>query len=195
MNAPEPIYFASAGEFREWLADNHATASEVQVGFYKRHTKRPSPTWSESVDEALCYGWIDGIGRRVDEDRYTIRFTPRRPSSIWSAINIAKVASLEAAGRMTDTGRAAFAARRADRSGVYSYERPPQLPEEYRRVLEANPAAVAHFDACPPSYRRGAIWWVASAKREDTRQRRIESLVEHHARGERIPPLSRPKAR
>ncbi len=185
-------YFPSAAAFRRWLERHHATKDELLVGFHKRHTGAPSMTWSESVDEALCFGWIDGVRRSVDADRYTIRFTPRRPTSTWSAVNVAKMKALEEAGRMTDAGRAAFAKKSDARSGVYSYEqRPAGLPAELRRVLDASAAAARDFDARPPWYRRAATWWVVSAKTELTRQRRLVVLVERHERGETIPPLTR----
>lgn len=188
-------FFSSPAQFRAWLAANHATATELLVGFHKRKTGKPSLTWSESVDEALAFGWIDGVRRRIDDERYEIRFSPRKPTSMWSAVNIAKIAELERAGRMTPAGRAAFARRKPDDPG-YSYEtRPHALPRAYRAVLDANARAAAHFDARPPSYRRAAIWWIVSAKTEDTRARRLAQLVEYHARGATIPPLTRPAKR
>lgn len=185
-------YFDSPAAFRAWLKAHHAKATELLVGFHKAHTGKPTLSWSESVDEALCFGWIDGVRRSVDADRYTIRFTPRKATSIWSAINIKKVEALEAAGKMTAAGRAAFAKRREDRSGVYSHEnRPYALPPELRATLDANPKAARHFDARAPSYRRVAVWWVTSAKQEPTRQRRLAALVRCHAQGEVLPQFRR----
>lgn len=183
-----PLYFRGAAAWHAWLQKHHAKKTELLVGFHKKHTNRPSMTWSESVDEALCFGWIDGVRRGVDAERYTIRFTPRKPTSLWSRINIDKMAALEKAGKMTDAGRAAFAQRKEDRSGVYSFEnRPLAFPAEFRRQLDAKKKAAVHFDARAPSYRRVAIWWVLSAKQDETRRRRMAQLVVFHARGELIP--------
>jgi uncharacterized protein YdeI (YjbR/CyaY-like superfamily) len=190
-------YFSSPAAFRAWLQKNHGRAKELLVGFHKAHTGRPTMTWSQSVDEALCFGWIDGVRRGVDAERYTIRFTPRKPTSIWSAINIAKVEALEAAGKMTDAGRAAFAKRAQGHVGVYAHEnRPHELPPEFRERMDSNPTAAAHFDSRAPSYRRSAVWWVISAKQQTTRERRIAALVGFHAKGELLPqfrPLKRQK--
>ena len=188
----KPLFFPTAAQFRRWLEAHHASASELLVGFHKRESGKPSLTWPESVDEALCFGWIDGVRRRIDADSYSIRFSPRRATSIWSAVNIAKVEALERSARMTDAGRAAFARRRENRSGTYAYEqRPQELPPEYRRILDANPAAARDFDARPAGYRRTAIWKVVSAKQEATRLRRLAQLVDCHACGELIPELRR----
>jgi len=187
-----PTFFANAAGFRRWLEKHHTEASELLVGFHKRESGRPSLTWPESVDEALCFGWIDGVRRRIDDASYSIRFTPRRPGSVWSAVNIAKVEKLEREGRMTDAGRVAFARRRENRSGIYAYEqRPQELPPEYRAVLDRTPAAARDFDARPAGYRKTAIWKVLSAKQESTRLRRLAELVACHASGELIPDLRR----
>ncbi len=188
----EPVYFAAPAAFRAWLPAHHADASELLVGFHKRESGRPSLTWPESVDEALCFGWIDGVRRRIDDASYSIRFTPRRSGSVWSAVNIAKVAQLEQEGRMTDAGRAAFARRRENRSGIYAYEqRPQELPAEYRARLDRSPEAARDFDARPAGYRKTAIWKVVSAKQETTRLRRLAELIDCHERGELIPELRR----
>jgi uncharacterized protein YdeI (YjbR/CyaY-like superfamily) len=188
----KPRFFSTAAHFRRWLEAHHASAAELLVGFHKRESGKPSLTWPESVDEALCFGWIDGVRRRIDDTSYSIRFTPRRAGSTWSAVNIAKVEALERNGRMTDSGRAAFARRRENRSGIYAYEqRPQELPPEYRRVLDANPAAARDFDARPAWYRKTATWKVVSARQEVTRLRRLAQLVDCHARGEAIPDLRR----
>jgi uncharacterized protein YdeI (YjbR/CyaY-like superfamily) len=193
----EPPYFASAAAFGAWLADHHETETEVWVGYWKRHTGKPSLTWSEAVDEALCFGWIDGVLRRVDDERHVQRFTPRKPASNWSAVNVAKVAALREGGRMRPAGEAAFARRRDDRTGVYSFEQPeePELDAAQRARFEADPAAWAFFQAQPPSYRRQASWWVISAKRPETRERRLATLIADSAAGERIKHLRplRPK--
>ena len=193
----KPHFFATPAAFRHWLAAHHADTSELRVGFHKRASAEPSLTWPESVDEALCFGWIDGVRRRIDDTTYSIRFTPRKAGSVWSAVNIAKVDRLEQEGRMTAAGRAAFARRRENRSGIYAYEqRPQELPPEYRALLDQNAQAAADFDARPAWYRKTAIWKVVSAKQEATRLRRLAQLVDCHARGELIPELDRrPKER
>jgi uncharacterized protein YdeI (YjbR/CyaY-like superfamily) len=188
-------YFKSANDFRRWLEKNHATTQELWVGYHKRSSKQPSITWPESVDEALCFGWIDGIRKRVDDDRFVIRFTPRKPGSTWSAVNVKRVEELEAMGLMQPAGRAALARRQADRSGSYSYEqRPADLPEEYLARLRADERAWAFWQAQPPGYRKTATWWVVSAKREETRQRRLVELVEECANGRRVGPLAGPRS-
>ncbi len=192
---PTATYFASPAAFRRWLAAHHAKRADLVVGFHKRATGRPTLTWSESVDEALCFGWIDGVRHRVDDDRYTIRFTPRRPASIWSAINIAKIAALTEAGKMRAAGQRAFAARRADRSAIYSFERAQAAtlaPADQQR-FEANRAAWAYFSAQAPWYRRTAYHWVISAKRDETRAKRLDMLIADSAAGRPIKPLRRRK--
>jgi uncharacterized protein YdeI (YjbR/CyaY-like superfamily) len=189
----EARFFASPEEWRAWLEEHHDREPEVLVGYWKRGTGRPSLTWAESVDEALCFGWIDGVRRRVDDERYCIRFTPRRPRSRWSEVNVARVAELERGGRMRPAGRAAFAARTEE--GTYSYERQQReaaLDPERERRLRADEAAWAYFSAQPPSYRRAVIHWVTSARREETRDRRLAQLVECSAQGRPVPPLRPP---
>jgi uncharacterized protein YdeI (YjbR/CyaY-like superfamily) len=190
----EPTFFATPADWRAWLEEHHETERELLVGFWKRGTGRPSITWPESVDEALCFGWIDGVRRRVDDECYTIRFTPRQKRSTWSAVNIARVAELEAEGRMRPAGLAAFARRSDDRTAIYSYEqrRTAELGPGEEAELRANPAAWAHFQAQTPSYRRAAAHWVMSAKREETRRRRLEQLVAESAQGRRPPALTPP---
>jgi uncharacterized protein YdeI (YjbR/CyaY-like superfamily) len=187
-----PKFFRTPGDFRRWLERHHASARELLVGFYKRGSGTPSITWPEAVDEALCCGWIDGIRRRVDEKSYTIRFTPRRSGSIWSAVNMRRARALAAEGRMAAAGLDAFEARRANRSGRYSYEqRPAGLVAPYSQMLASSGAAQKFFEAQTPSYRRAATWWVLSAKREETRLKRARRLVELSARGELIPQFLR----
>ena len=182
-----PIFFATPAEMREWFARHHATAPELLAGFCKRGSGEPSITWPESVDEALCVGWIDGIRRSLDARHYTIRFTPRRRGSIWSAVNIRRVEVLTAEGRMLPAGLRAFAARREDRSIIYSYEqRHAGLEESHAEALRANPEAKRFFEAQPPSYRKRMSWWVASAKREETRRLRLEKLIAASAAGRRL---------
>jgi len=186
-SGPKPTHFKSPAAFRAWLRAHHATATELLVGFHKRESGRPSITWPESVDEALSVGWIDGVRRRVDAEAYSIRFTPRRPGSIWSAINIRRAQALIEAGRMRPPGLKAFEARRANRSGIYAYEqRPAALPEPYAGRFREHPAAWEFFEAQPPSYRRTLVWWVVSAKQAETRDSRLIRLIEASARGARL---------
>jgi uncharacterized protein YdeI (YjbR/CyaY-like superfamily) len=180
-------YFASAAEFRRWLGKNHAKAKELWVGFHKKATGKPSMTWPQSVDEALCFGWIDGIRKRIDDDRYVIRFTPRKPTSIWSAINTARVRELTARGLMQPAGAKAFALRDEERSAIYSYEnRPKALAREYETVLRANAKAWAFFQGLPPAYRRNMARYVMEAKQEETRQRRLARLLAACSSGKRL---------
>ena len=158
------------------------------MGYYKKDSGKTSITWPQSVDEALCFGWIDGIRKSIDETRYMIRFTPRKSRSIWSAVNIKRAGELIEQGVMQPAGLKAFAAREENRSGIYSYEqRSPELPDQYRKLLRKNSRAVKFFDAQPPSYRKAANWWVQSAKKEETRLTRLGELISLSARGERIP--------
>lgn len=171
-------YFESPADFRAWLAANHASAKEVWVGYWKKHTGRNGLTWSEAVDQALCFGWIDSVRYRVDDERSRQRFTPRKRGSTWSRINIAKVAELEKQGLMTDAGRAAFEARRDDRQGIYSYENDEvELAPGYAARLAASPEALAFFESRPPTYRKVAKRWVMSAKKEETRDKRMAELI------------------
>ena len=183
----QPIFFPTAADLRRWFAEHHATAPELLAGFYKRGTGEASITWPQLVDEALCVGWIDGIRRSLDDRRYTIRLTPRRKGSIWSAVNIRRVECLLAEGRMQPAGLQAFAARRENRSGIYAYEqRLDRLPEPYAGFLKARSGAWQFFEAQPPSYRQKLIWWVVSAKREETRLLRLEKLITAAAAGQRL---------
>jgi uncharacterized protein YdeI (YjbR/CyaY-like superfamily) len=188
---PTPTFFPSPAHFRRWLEKHGATRDELWVGYHKKATGKPSLTWPESVDQALCFGWIDGVRRSLDAERYVIRFTPRRPRSVWSALNVARVEALRAKGLMTPAGLAAFARREAERSGVYSFEQPraPELEPAMVRRFRRDGAAWAFFQGQAPWYRRSATHWVVSAKREETREKRLATLVECSARGRRIPPL------
>ncbi|MEP6718484.1 MAG: YdeI/OmpD-associated family protein [bacterium] len=186
-----PKFFKSPYDFRKWLAAHHAKEKELLAGFYK-NTGKPSITWPESVDEALCFGWIDGIRRRINEDSYSIRFTPRRNSSTWSAVNIKRAQELKRERRMTTAGERAFAARKENCSGIYSYEqRSAELPEPYAGKLRRNKAALKFFGSQPASYRKAANWWVVSAKQEETRGRRLEQLIKLSAAGQTIPQFTR----
>ena len=183
----KPEFFQTAGDFRSWLEKNHATATELWVGFYKKDSGKPSITWPESVDQALCFGWIDGIRKRVDEISYQIRFTPRRPGSIWSAINIKRAKELLEQRRMRPTGLKAFAARIENKSGIYSYEqRSTELSQPYARLLKKNKAAWNFFQAQSPSYRKMIGWWIISAKKEETRMARLAKLISESAKGKRL---------
>jgi uncharacterized protein YdeI (YjbR/CyaY-like superfamily) len=183
VSVGEPIFFASPEEFRDWLEANHATEPEVYVGYWKVATGKAGLTWSLAVDEALCYGWIDGVVRGIDAERHMQRFSPRKPTSTWSAINIAKVEQLRAAGRMRPAGEAAFARRRSDRSAIYSYEqrKDPRLEPAQEERFRADAAAWEWFMSRPPSYRKPALWWVVSAKKPETRERRLATLIEDSA--------------
>jgi len=189
----KPLFFDTPAAWRRWLAAHHGRADEVLVGFYKRASGKPSITWPESVDEALCFGWIDGVRRSLDEQRYTIRFTPRRSGSIWSAVNVRRVAELTLRGRMRRAGLRAFQARTNAKTAVYSFEQKTQkrLPPAYMKRFKANDAAWRDFTARPPWYRRTTIHWVMSAKRAETRVRRLAALIDDSAHGRVIGPLER----
>jgi uncharacterized protein YdeI (YjbR/CyaY-like superfamily) len=190
----KPTFFATPAAFRAWLERHHETAKELLVGFYKTKSGKPSITWPQSVDEALCFGWIDGVRKSLGAEAYTIRFTPRKPRSIWSAINVDKVAQLKKLGKMRPAGLRAFALRTEERTGVYSFERnrAAKLTPEQERALRKNRKAVAFFEAQAPWYRRTAIHWVISAKREETRERRLKQLIADSEAKRTIGPLTRP---
>lgn len=186
--ASAPRFFKTAAAFRAWLERNASREPELVVGFHKVGSGRPSMTWPESVDEALCFGWIDGVRRRIDDDSYLIRFSPRRKGSIWSAINVAKVKQLEAAGKMRPAGIEAFAHRTERKTAVYAYEQQGVLPfsDDELRQFKRDKDAWACFEQLPPGYRRTVLHWVVSAKRPETRARRFEKLVEACAEGRRL---------
>lgn len=180
-------FFSHQSEFREWLAANHETATELIVGFYKKKSGKPSMTWPESVDQALCFGWIDGVRRSNDDESYVIRFTPRKPGSIWSAINIEKIRRLTDEGLMHPAGTKAFENRRDKESQGYRYsEFAAELTAEMSARFDDDSTARAFFDSQPPGYRRIAIYWVMSAKQEKTRLSRLEKLIAASAKEERI---------
>ncbi len=193
--SPKPhdvIYFESPDALRDWFDANHETADELWVGYHKKATGKPSITWSQAVDEALCVGWIDGVRVGVDEARFVQRFTPRRAGSTWSAINVAKVATLTEAGRMRAAGRKAFEARTADRTAIYSYERAAAaFTDEETAAIKANAAAWDDWEARPPSYRRAVTHWVTSAKQAATRARRLATLIADSAEGRTVGPMRR----
>jgi uncharacterized protein YdeI (YjbR/CyaY-like superfamily) len=187
----EPTFFATPADFRAWLERHHESDSELIVGFHKRGSGRPSITWPEAVDQALCFGWIDGVRRRIDDASYSIRFTPRKARSTWSAVNIKRMKELVDEGLVAPAGMAAFERRADDRSAIYSYEqrKAAKLEPDQERRLRADERAFAFFEAQPPSYRRAAIHWVTTAKKPETRERRLAQLIECSAAGEPVPPL------
>jgi uncharacterized protein YdeI (YjbR/CyaY-like superfamily) len=184
----KPAFFETPTDFRAWLAKHHATAKELLVGFYKKGSKRPSITWPESVDEALCYGWIDSARKGIDAQTYTIRFTPRKNGSVWSNVNVNRVRALIDLGRMRPAGLKAFETRKEGKSGIYSHEQGEvELPEPYQGLLRANKKAWEFFQKQAGSYRKAATWWVTSAKKEETRRKRLDALIAHSVKAERIP--------
>lgn len=191
------LFFADLEAWRRWLEKHHHKQSEQWVGFHKTSTKKPSITWKESVDGALCFGWIDGLRKSIDAESYKIRFTPRRPTSIWSKINLERVEELTKLGLMRPAGLAAFEARKHGRSGLYSFEQetPPELSPAQAKLLRANKAAARYFEASAPSYQRTAIWWVVSAKQAATQERRLARLIEDSAAGRRLAHLTSPKGK
>ena len=187
----KPTFFATSEEFRAWLREHHGTATELWVGFYKKRSGRPSITWPEAVDEALCFGWIDSVRQRIDDERYTNRFTPRKPTSNWSAVNIRRVEELTDQRRMRPAGLEAFRERREDRTATYSYEQrhSVELPAAFEKRFRAKEKAWSWFQAQPDGYRATARYWVMSAKKPETRERRLDTLIEDSANGRRVPPL------
>jgi uncharacterized protein YdeI (YjbR/CyaY-like superfamily) len=181
---PTATVFATSADFRAWLEANHDTATELWVGYYRKSVPKTSMTYREAVDEALCFGWIDGVGRRIDDEVHANRFTPRTKRSTWSAVNVVRMGELIGAGRAHPAGVRAFEARTVDNTGIYSYEnRPADLPPAYLARLQANEAAWRWWQAQRPGYRRAATWWVVSAKTEATRERRLAQLIKNCAAG------------
>jgi uncharacterized protein YdeI (YjbR/CyaY-like superfamily) len=195
--APKPRdvrFFASPDELRDWFDANHATADELWLGYHKKATGRPTISWSDAVDEALCVGWIDSIRYALDDERSAQRFTPRRKGSIWSALNVRKVAELTAQGRMRPAGLAAFDARDAGKTAIYSYERETAaLTDDEVAHIRANGDAWADWQRRPPSYKRNVTYWIASAKKPETRARRLDALVAACAAGEEVGPMLAPR--
>ncbi|MEX1045965.1 MAG: YdeI/OmpD-associated family protein [Actinomycetota bacterium] len=189
----KPKFFAKPEKFREWLKVHHKTESELWVGFHKKDSGKPSMTWPEAVEEALCFGWIDGVRRSYSASSYVNRFTPRRAGSNWSKINIAKAEELIRNRKMRAAGRTAFEARSEAKAGVYSFERErePAFSASQQRAFKADRKAWEFFRAQPPWYRRAATWWVISAKREETRERRLAQLIRDSRAGRTIQPLTR----
>ena len=183
----KPLFFATPEEFGAWLEEHHESATELLVGFHKKGSGKPSITWPESVEQALRFGWIDGVRRSLGEDSYTIRFTPRKSSSNWSAVNIRRATELAKQGLMHAAGLRAFEQRREEKSRIYSYENAPRtLPPEYEKQFRANRKAWEWFKEQPPFYHRLTTFWVISAKREETRARRLAKLIEDSANGRRV---------
>jgi len=188
--AAKPVFFDSPEAFRGWLEKHHGSAKELLVGFHKVHTGKPSLTWAQSVDAALCFGWIDGLRRSLGAESYTIRFTPRKPTSIWSNVNTRRVAELTKQGLMAPAGLAAFKLRDPKRAGIYAFEQKAvqeiALDAKADKAFRARKKAWAFFESQPPGYRRIAIKWVMSAKRDETRERRLAQLIADSANGERL---------
>jgi uncharacterized protein YdeI (YjbR/CyaY-like superfamily) len=187
------VFFATAAELREWFESHHATEPELALGYHKKAAGRPSVKHSEAVEQALCFGWIDGIGRRIDDERWQVRFTPRRPGSVWSKVNVATVAELTERGLMHPAGLAAFEGRKSDRVAIYAYEQPENVELDAEQVarLQAVPEAWAWYSAQSPWYRKATAHWIISAKRLQTRERRLTQLISESAAGRPVPPLTR----
>ena len=180
-------YFKTPAAFRKWLAAHHNKAKELWAGLYKKDSGKPSITWPESVDEALCYGWIDGVRKSIDDESYMIRFSPRKPDSIWSAVNIRNVERLIKAKRMQPAGLRAYSARKENRSAIYSYEqRPAELVEPYAAEFKRHKSAWKFFQAQPPYYRKTMTWYILSAKQETTKLMRLKKLIEASANKQRL---------
>jgi len=195
VNKPKVKFFKSAPDFRQWLEANHAGVRELWVGFFKKASGRRGLTYAEAVDEALCFGWIDGLKKRVDDRSYTHRFTPRKPKSNWSRTNIQHVERLTKAGRMRPAGLRAYAAREPKKAGVYSFENAPrELASADERRFRGDKVARDFFQQQPPGYRRTAVWWVVSAKKEETRARRLAQLMEASRRAMRLGQVTGQKA-
>lgn len=182
-----PTFFETAEAFREWLVSNHEKETELLVGFYKVDSGKPSMTWSQSVDQALCFGWIDGIRKSIDKESYTIRFTPRKKNSIWSAVNIKKMEELTKAGLMTAAGEKAFSLRTAEKSYIYSHENGvAEFPAEYEALFKANTLAWAFFEKQAPSYKKIMKHWIMSAKRKETQLTRLEKTIKESEQQKRM---------
>jgi uncharacterized protein YdeI (YjbR/CyaY-like superfamily) len=187
----KPTYFKMPPDFRSWLMQHHDKETELLVGFYKVSSNKPSITWNESVDQAICFGWIDGVRKSIDDESYCIRFTPRKSTSIWSAVNIKKVEELTSKGLMHTPGLEAFKRRKENKSRIYAYEMAPAtLSKEFEKKFKCNKKAWKYFNTLPPSYTRTAIHWVMSAKREETRLKRLEELINDSLEGRKIKRLS-----
>ena len=183
----KPTFFADQSDFRKWLEKNHKKKTELLVGFYKVGSGKPSMSWSQSVDQALCFGWIDGIRKSIDENSYSIRFTPRKAGSIWSAINIKKVNELKRKGLMRPAGIASFEKRKENKSRIYSYEKEPvKLLPSYEKKFKASKKAWAFFASLSPSYKKLGVHWVMDAKQEKTQMSRLEKLIKESESGRKL---------
>jgi uncharacterized protein YdeI (YjbR/CyaY-like superfamily) len=184
-------FFTTADELRAWFTEHHETAPELFVGYWKKGTGGTGVSHPEAIEQALCFGWIDSVARRLDDRRYQVRFTPRRKGSVWSAVNVAKIAELTGRGLMHPAGLRAFELRKPDQVGVYSYEQPEaaKFDAEQTALLQADPAAWEWFSRQTPAYRRSATHWVITAKRAETRARRLAQLIADSAEGRKVPPL------
>ena len=184
------LFFSTPTDFRNWLTNNHNQLTEQWVGYYKKGSGRPSITWPESVDEALCFGWIDGLRKKIDDESYKIRFTPRKANSHWSAVNIKRVKELQRSGQMQPAGMEVFKKRKHEKSAKASYEQlNVSLDPRYEKQLKGHPDAWEYWTSKPPSYKKQVSWWIMSAKKEETRQSRTKILIESSAKNEVIPPL------
>ncbi|MGQ0540260.1 MAG: YdeI/OmpD-associated family protein [Blastocatellia bacterium] len=182
-----PTFFAKQSDFRKWLDKNHAKKAELLVGFYKVGSGKASMTWPQSVDEALCFGWIDGVRKRIDEDSYTIRFTPRKTTSIWSAVNIKKVAELTNLGLMQAAGLEAFKKRTENKSRIYAYENEPaKLSPAFEKKFKADKIAWNFFTAQAPSYQKTIVHWIMRAKQESTQTSRLDKAIAESAKQKRL---------
>ena len=192
---PKPTFFPTPSDFRAWLEAHHDKFHELLVGFYKKDSGKPSITWPESVDAALCFGWIDGVRRSIDETGYTIRFTPRRPTSTWSAVNIERIRQLKKTGLMHPAGLKAFAARSAKKSGIYSYEqrKSAKLTREQEKLFRANKSAWEFCRSQAPWYQRVTTYWIISAKKEETKLKRLSVLIDHSQNQRTLPQLTSAK--
>lgn len=184
-------FFPTPDEFRKWLEENHDEETELWVGYYKKATKKPSITWPESVDQALCFGWIDGLRKKIDEEAYRIRFTPRKSDSHWSMVNLKRIKELKKDGLVNPSGLKVYNQRTKEKTAKASYEQKnAALPSDYLAQLKKNRRAWKFFsDSLSPSIQKQCIWWVISAKKEDTQLRRLATLIECSEKGEKIPPL------
>jgi uncharacterized protein YdeI (YjbR/CyaY-like superfamily) len=194
--AEEPIFFAGPAELRAWLEANYDREKELWVGAYKKAAGQPTVTYDQIVEEALCFGWIDGVRKSVDQDRWKIRLSPRKPRSIWSQVNLKRMQELIAAGRVHPHGLQVYESRDPSRTNLYSSEQQDlALSPEYETQFQQHPEAWAYFQSQPPSYRNPATWWVMSAKQEPTRLRRLATLIDCSTQARRVPPLTSPSRR
>ncbi len=189
----EVKFFKTPADLRKWFEKNHDKLAEQWIGFYKKASGKPSITWPESVDQALCFGWIDGVRKSIDDESYKIRFTPRKAKSIWSSVNIKRAGELKELGLMHPKGLAAFDNRDEKLTYQYSFERVAvELDKAYEKKFKRNKKAWDFFQSQPPSYRKPAFWWIMSAKQEETRLRRLDALIKDSEAGQRVGPLRRP---